>query len=433
MLKLDTIRGPHSTGVLAVNSNGDTEIQKTLGTPWDFLDSKKAEAIFRPFSNVLLGHNRYATQGKINKANAHPFDFPSFAGVHNGTLRGQYRLPDHQRFDVDSENIYHSMQQQGEIATLENLDGAFALVWWNKEEQVLRMARNDERPLHFAFTEDFKAVLWASEPWMISVAAGRSNVKINPIQQIVDEHMYTFHIPLQGFSGTKEVPEPDMQRFQEYIRPVQTHNYSNNRTGGQGNGGSFHGGRGGTTSKKDGAGQANSSTTSSGTSTDKKSSNVIALNSSDNIYSGDTVEFMMTDTSSKVLSGSYIEGVTTEGDVKVRVYTPLNGVRWKEMCEDESGFFLGKVARIKWDNGVKFLVMEVNSIKSCEEDAVTGMPVYNTVVSTAEWEQHVKNGCCICGDVADSTKAGEYLWLAHRTYACDGCKESEIVKEYTNA
>lgn len=426
MLRLDTLRGPHSTGVLAVNSTGQTEVQKCLGTPWDFFDSKKCEAIFRPFSNVLVGHNRYATQGKINKENAHPFEFPNYIGVHNGTLRGQHRLPDHRNFEVDSENIYHSMQEEGEIETLENLDGAYALVWWNKEDRMLRIARNNERPMYYAYSDDNKAVFFASEAWMITVACGRNNVKIQEVKEIEEEHIYDFDIPLQGYSGNQIVAEPHLTRFWEYVRPlpVTTSKYTSTSTKG-GNGS-------GTSQKKDVAGHQTSSTTSSA---DKKetSGNVVSI-SDGNVFAGDVVEFMILAETTKKFTGSFIEGITVDDETNVRVYAPYMGQRWKSIVDDDSGFFMGKVARIKWENGTKFLILDVSSISPSDQQIDNGkFPIHDDNVSEEEWERHTENGCCICGDASQKDNAKQYLWVANRTYACEKCKDLPVVQDYIQA
>lgn len=140
LLCLDTIRGPHSTGVATINSQGEWDMVKRRGTPWDLFDSREYHTTINKVTYGLIGHNRYATQGKVNQTNAHPFEFEDVVGCHNGTLRGQHRLPEHTRFEVDSENIYYAIQTEGLDATLAKLDGAYALSYWDKRRRGLCVA-----------------------------------------------------------------------------------------------------------------------------------------------------------------------------------------------------------------------------------------------------------------------------------------------------
>jgi glucosamine 6-phosphate synthetase-like amidotransferase/phosphosugar isomerase protein len=105
LLIVDSVRGPHSTGVLTVNTSRDVKIVKASGDPFELLGTKAYENVMRYANNVVMGHNRYATKGAINKTNAHPFDFEHVSGAHNGTLTTQGQLDDSKDFDVDSENL----------------------------------------------------------------------------------------------------------------------------------------------------------------------------------------------------------------------------------------------------------------------------------------------------------------------------------------
>src|SRR5690348_5835448 len=85
LLELDTIRGPHSTGVLSVTHDKIVTVAKSVGTPWDLYDTSSFRSLFSKSHTLLLGHNRYATVGAITKGNAHPFEHDNVVGVHNGT------------------------------------------------------------------------------------------------------------------------------------------------------------------------------------------------------------------------------------------------------------------------------------------------------------------------------------------------------------
>lgn len=98
----------------------------------------------------IVGHSRHATKGAINSRNAHPFSHGNITLVHNGTLVDQDLLPDSKAFEVDSENICHSINKIGAAETIQKLDGAFTLIWHDASDNRLHIIRNDERPFHLA-------------------------------------------------------------------------------------------------------------------------------------------------------------------------------------------------------------------------------------------------------------------------------------------
>ena len=138
LLILDTVRGEDSTGIAAIPKFGDAVVVKTVGPAFELFNLKKYENTINKQNRVVIGHNRFATQGAVNKANAHPFEFDTLVGVHNGTLRNKSKLKDANTFVVDSENLYHHIEQEGLRDAIDTVDGAYALVWWNKNEETLK-------------------------------------------------------------------------------------------------------------------------------------------------------------------------------------------------------------------------------------------------------------------------------------------------------
>lgn len=189
LLIVDSLRGMDSTGFVTAKGANST-VFKRAGDPYLVMDSKAFDKVLLTPSNVLIGHNRAATVGAVNAANAHPFEFPTVVGVHNGTLRGRWRLPDNRMFDVDSENIYHAFDKNGVAATVPILDGAYSLVWWNKVDRTINFLRNSERPMCYVFTKDKKTLFFASEPGMLHWILTRNGIEIEQIQITKeDEHM----------------------------------------------------------------------------------------------------------------------------------------------------------------------------------------------------------------------------------------------------
>lgn len=178
MLLVDQIRGFHSTGVATIDK-GDVSIIKKAMHSTDFLDLKPVNKLINASKySAVLGHNRAATRGKVISENAHPFEVGDITLAHNGTLTNQSLLPDSRSFEVDSENITHAINKEGIDATLLKLQGAFALTWYDYASDTVNLIRNDERTLYYCFSEDSKSLYWASESWMLSVAAGKAGVKI---------------------------------------------------------------------------------------------------------------------------------------------------------------------------------------------------------------------------------------------------------------
>lgn len=205
MLIFDSVRGDHSTGLLGVRKFHEDEylIAKQVGNPYELHDTKAYKEIMSGSSRVLLGHNRFATQGKVNKANAHPYDFDTLVGVHNGSLQNKYQMHQGNYWDVDSQALYAHIDEKGVEDALRTARGAFALVWWNKNENTVNFIRNEERPLFYALTEEpqNKVMLFASERWMIEAAAGRCGIKIFEPQIFETGYLHTVPVEKGGNLG----------------------------------------------------------------------------------------------------------------------------------------------------------------------------------------------------------------------------------------
>lgn len=165
----DVVRGKDSTGVARVLGDGSVEVYKKAIPSYDFLETamgKEALSFSEAYINAMIGHNRAATVGKVNSDNAHPFQHNHITLAHNGTLTYRGNLKN--KCTTDSEEICKELAEvKDTVSVLEKLEGAFALTWYNAEDDTINLARNNERPLWIAKMKDNDGILWASEQWML--------------------------------------------------------------------------------------------------------------------------------------------------------------------------------------------------------------------------------------------------------------------------
>lgn len=224
LLLISSLRGTHSTGTAFINRNSDIEpiLAKGIGGPWNLLTHKTFKKGMSGLNKVLIGHNRSATIGSINRNNAHPFENERIIGAHNGTLTNRKLLPDYEKFPVDSENIFHSFFVQGEEETIKNLDGSFALVWWDKKENKLKFIRNEKRQLYYAYNKMKTILFWASEKQMLEFILTRNNFIYDKIYIFNTKNKYTFEFPNKP---PKKI-EVKQEEMEFYVRTIPSYNYN---------------------------------------------------------------------------------------------------------------------------------------------------------------------------------------------------------------
>jgi predicted glutamine amidotransferase len=194
MLIFDSIRGIDSTGVAFVEK-ADLEsatIIKQVGDPFQLMDVARFTKQFSKQHAAIIGHNRWATVGNVTRNTAHPFDIGNVVGVHNGTIDNKWQLQDGNNFAVDSQAILNDISVNGVFEAIPKAQGAWSLVWWDKTTQRLNFLRNDERPMFIANAEKSDTILWASEEWMISVAAGRNEIPMEKAFSTKPNKLYSY-------------------------------------------------------------------------------------------------------------------------------------------------------------------------------------------------------------------------------------------------
>lgn len=404
LLELDTARGPHSTGILSVGTMGRPSVVKAVGTPWDLYGLKKFDDQMRLLQRAMIGHNRWATQGAINATNAHPFTHKHITGVHNGTLRGQYKLDNYKDFEVDSDNIYHHMAKNGVDDTIANLDGAFALVWYDEKAESINIVRNKERPFYITSSEDNQTVFGASESWMIEIATRLAGVKIQDIIEVPVGKLITFELNVKD-GGIKNV---DTREVELYKPPVYVSNYVAPRT----------------------------------TNPDTAPKTGLAT------YVKKFVDFAVEGIGISASGQQYIKGTlnddTTE-EIEIRVYVKQSEELWDKLMASPNYFTCEVGGYCDMANGRYLIALTSSVIENIEIDDAYGVEdddipfddpqfvVYRgEIVNEKAYIALTHKGCAWCTGKVDTHDAESLHWVSANEFVCGDCAQQDDVKQYLN-
>lgn len=187
MLFLDTVRGDDGTGIFYANNFTDSpEVFKKAYPAPEFmqLDRFKKAMYHIEKHQYTIGHNRAATAGGISHDTSHPFVEEHITLVHNGTLKDEVGLPNRK---VDSNAIAAGLAKAEKIQDiLEDLNGAYALIWHDSKDECLYIAKNDERPLHYADTDIGRVIL--SEKAMLEYVVAKLGLKVEGQIKAFENH-----------------------------------------------------------------------------------------------------------------------------------------------------------------------------------------------------------------------------------------------------
>jgi hypothetical protein len=347
---------------------------------------------------VLLGHNRWATKGKINKLNAHPFEFSRVVGAHNGTLSDFSNLEDHNKFEVDSEALYNHLNTHGVDDLALKLKGAFALTWYNKEEKTINLLRNKERPLFYALTKDRHTLLWASEDWMIMLAAKQAGLEVSSqaVHELPTGVLMSF--PINMDTANKPFSDVRVRRLELYTPPV--YNYEKPIV-------PSHSSRVG---------------------------KPVVPFSTFQQYVGKSVLFSVVGAGKTFSNQHYIECCLVENDnVSVRVFPPHEGEIWNKMLESVNYFEGLAKSYSSLDSG--YLTIDLRSITEVEVSASdeakdTFLVFEKEEVTSDEFYERTKDGCGWCSNPVSLAESHELHWLGKYSFICGSCAEQEEVKTY---
>lgn len=195
------LRGVDSTGVMQMDRGGKIYVHKEAVPGAYFLSSKITQQFVDDVckSPINVVHTRAATQGVINKDNAHPFivhkpNKHPLVGVHNGSLYAGWKTRVSAKgFEVDSHWALTMIAEHG-IDAFRQIHGPFCFVWTDAEHKgKLFIARNSGRPMHVVFSEGRKSMYFASEAGMLHWLTERNNIKTETdILVLAPERLYEF-------------------------------------------------------------------------------------------------------------------------------------------------------------------------------------------------------------------------------------------------
>jgi len=366
----------------------------------DFLGYKKADDMINAGSKVLAAHNRWATRGKVNAINAHPFTFGDITGMHNGTLKNQSLLPDSHTFTVDSENIFWSFNKIGVDDTIKKLHGAYALVWYEEDKQTINFVRNNDRPLSYCYSIDNKTIFWASEALMLELALHRQGVKHNEIVSLPIHTLMSVEIPLSGHkikNVTQRKVEHHVEQYGEYLRQGNVHRINS---------------------------------------------------SSGDLYKifGTEHEFQIGELETNEYGQEYfrllpLEDIEVGGkDLPVQIFVGSYS-DMKERIEQakEHGMYLkGKLASYADRfNNPSFITVQHNTVEFSEdegqgadEDAAVDlyMGFDNEMLDEKEWKKATKLGCSWCASPANPSE--DNFFISSNEFFCPECASMDYVKQY---
>lgn len=151
----------------------------------------------------MVGHNRASTRGENTKENTHPFQEDHITLVHNGTVHNHKEMRD---TAVDSHAICHYLTEHTPQEAVTQINGAYALVWYDTVAEELRFMRNKERPLFIIHTEDMTVLV--SERKMGEWILSRNGIKINDVEEVKPFILYSIKKDKLHDINKEELTEP---------------------------------------------------------------------------------------------------------------------------------------------------------------------------------------------------------------------------------
>jgi predicted glutamine amidotransferase len=434
MLELDTIRGEDSTGVVMHNDEG-TFIAKDTGVPWlglyfneDFLNGMESKGL-----NLLMGHNRAATFGLVTQENAHPFNFGSIYGAHNGTLNNVSRL-DKPDLPVDSMSLFDHIATHGLQPALTNASGAYALTWYDEADNTINFIRNSQRPLFWCLSPDKTTMYWSSEPYFISRAAKAAKVSMAHVEVHEFKELHHYKMSLPSAAGVHKDRQFGKMRIKK-LRPYKYVTYQaptyHSRNGAR----HTYGVR-----PLPRVNNGNITPISNFRRQVQSSPYLKKIDKSKPIFfQVEGAKFISNETPH---ISAHVMG---EADVEVRIAPVIHSPDWKDINKPGK-YFSGTLKKIK--DG--YILMKVSTVRECHktyqeivgqgaggpssfpdvDDEDTAILLYrvreNDLVGHKEFLRLIEPGCGVCGDPIDPDDHKTLDWYLDSP-VCPSCSIDDVI------
>lgn len=162
-------RGYDSCGVAILNGRGRIIVRKNIGSVDEV---NEGEELTKPKGHIGIAHTRWATHGKVTKANTHPHMScqKKFACVHNGiisnyrVLKNQLSKKGHKFLsETDTEVIAHLLEdfykttgdvEKAFLKTLNKLEGTYAIAMITAFDTERVYCSKKESPLAIGIGDD---------------------------------------------------------------------------------------------------------------------------------------------------------------------------------------------------------------------------------------------------------------------------------------
>jgi predicted glutamine amidotransferase len=212
---MNSTRGMDSTGAAFLWKHKHKvkyKIVKQPGDIFEYLSTPEVRESYRIGNlSCIMGHDRYATLGKVNQVNAHPFHEGEYIGCHNGTIEKYRPKKEDEDHMTDSKLLFQNMRDLGDEHALKDADdGAYAVTYINIEKGTFNIARNFKRTLYGLWSKNHTTLYWASELWMVQTLE-----KLNPSEFLIPfsfdtDKIHTFDLANGRPRGVKELRAPFM-------------------------------------------------------------------------------------------------------------------------------------------------------------------------------------------------------------------------------